>query len=191
MSLSFSPTDAARLAAPHVARAWLAVLDLPAGTVYLHSGVGTVTVMGHDWLGVADPGNAARLVAVDQIKEPRFGAAAAVTFTLAGVTAEFMRSIRLTNVEGRAAEVYWAAFDPEDGQVIGSPVLLFPRGRMTAPSRKRQGIGTRIVSLTVENVWSGLNYAPGGRWNQADQRRRYPGDKGLDFVGVTVVETPQ
>ncbi|RYG99558.1 MAG: transcriptional regulator, partial [Alphaproteobacteria bacterium] len=28
----------------------------------------------------------------------------------------------------------------------------------------------------------------GGRWTSADQRRRYPGDKGLDYVGVKVTE---
>ncbi|WP_026790340.1 hypothetical protein [Pleomorphomonas oryzae] len=191
MSLSFSPTEAVALAAPHVARAWLVEFDLPSGLLRLHSGAGVVTVGGREWSGVSDPTIPGRMVSVGQVQEPRFGAAAAITFQLGGVTADFLKSLRKVAVEGRSAKVYFATFDGETQQVIGSPRLLFPRGRMTAPARRWEGIGIRTVEITVENVFSSLNYAPGGRWNQADQRRRYPGDKGLDFIGVDVVENWQ
>ena len=45
------------------------------------------------------------------------------------------------------------------------------------------------MTVTLESIFSSQNYAFGGKWNGADQRRRYPGDKGLDFVGVKVTET--
>lgn len=191
MSLSFSPTDAVALTAPHVMRAWFVEIDLPSGITRLHNGAGTVTVDGKEWSGVSDPTVPGRMVSISQMEEPRFGAAAAITFQLGGVTADFLKSLRSVVLEGRSAKVYWAAFDGETQEVIGKPVLLFPRGRMTSPARRREGIGVRTVEITVENVWSSLNYAPGGRWNPADQKRRYPGDKGLDFVGVDVVENWQ
>lgn len=191
MSVSFSPTDAAALSRPHVMRAWLVEFDLPGGIVRLHNGAGTVTVAGKEWSGVSDPTVPGRMVSVSQMEEPRFGAAAAITFQLGGVTADFLKSLRKVAIEGRPASVYWAAFDGETQEVIGAPVLLFPRGRMTSPARRREGIGVRTVEITIENIWSSLNYAPGGRWNPADQKRRHPGDKGLDFIGVDVLETWQ
>lgn len=191
MSVSFSPTEAAALARPHVMRAWLVEFDLPSGVLRLHNGAGTVMVGGKEWSGVSDPTVPGRMVSVSQVEEPRFGAAAAITFQLGGVTADFLKSLREVSIEGRSARVYWAAFDGETQEVIGSPVLLFPGGRLTSPARRREGIGTRTVEITIENLWSSLNYAPGGRWNPADQKRRYPGDKGLDFQGVEVVENWQ
>lgn len=60
--------------------------------------------------------------------------------------------------------------------------------QFTSPKISWSGIGTRTVQITVENIFSAQNYAPGGRWNPADQKRRFPGDLGLDFVGVDIVE---
>lgn len=188
MSSIFSAADQDALARPHVARAWLVSLDLPGGWVYLHSGVGRVNVAGQTWRGVTDPSVPGRLLSIGTIKEPRFGQAAAITFTLGGVTADFMRSLRLNSVEGRTANVYWCAFDAETQQVIIQPTLLFPFGRMTSPSRRAEGIGTRTVSLTIESIWSSMNYPSGDRWTYGDQLRRYPGDQGLQFVGVDILE---
>lgn len=187
----FSADDLAALAAPHVARAWLGEFDLPSGLLRLHSGCGRVEAGGVEWLGVSDPDVPGRLVSVATVTEPRFGSAAAVTISLGGVTADFMRSLREVPVEGRAARIFWALFDAETQEVVLGPRLLFPRGRITAPARSRDGLGSRRVTLTVEGPWSSLNYPIGGRWNDADQQRRHPGDLGLQFVGVDVVETPQ
>jgi hypothetical protein len=191
LSAIFTAADAEFLARPHIARAWFAELDLPSGVSYLHSGIGRVQVGGHEWIGVTDP-LSGRLVAIEQIEEPAFGQAAAVTITLSGANKEFIQSVHATaaEIEGRAAMLYWAAFDGET-QAVWSAGLkpMFPAGRMTAPMIQWQGIGVRTVSLTIENQFVTQNYPPGGRWNSADQRRRYPGDKGLDYIGVEILET--
>ena len=188
MSL-FSATDMSRLEAPHICRGWFVRLDLPGGEAWLHSGTGRVMLDGIEWLGVTDP-TGGRLLALSQVVEPRFGPAAAVTLTLSGVSAEFLAEFWSGRraVEGRSADIWWAAFDQETQEVVIPRKRLFNRGRMTSPKISRRGVGGRTASLTIESLWSSRNFPPGGRWSPADQRRRYPGYKGLDFVGVDVVE---
>lgn len=189
MSQIISAADAATLAGPHIARAWFAVLDLPSGTTYLHSGTGRKTVSGQEYRGVSDPVGG-RLVSVSQVDEPQFGQAASVQITLTGVDAAFIREVKSTarEIEGRSATLYWAAFDGETQVLKTTLIPVFPFGRMTAPSISWQGIGIRAVTITVESIWQAKNFPPGGRWNPAGQRARYAGDKGLDFVGVEITE---
>jgi hypothetical protein len=183
----FSSTDMDKLSAPHIARAWFAELNLPSGFQRVHNGVGRVTVGGYEWRGVSDPVSGA-LVSIEAVEDPRFGQAAAVNIVLSGVNATFWKSVKqdARDLEGRSANLYWGAFDQETGENIMFKKLL--PGKMSAPSLHRQGIGVRFVGLTIESFWQAQNYPFGGRWNGADQRRRYPGDKGLDLVGVEVAE---
>lgn len=185
----FSADDLDRLAAPHVARAWFLDADLPSGRSYLHNGMGNIVIAGQTWRGVADP-LSGRLVTLNAIEEPRFGAAAAVEIGLTAANAEFLASVHSTraDIEGRDASLYFAVFDQETGEMLTGLKRMF-RGRLTAPRIKWGGIGLRLVTITLESIFSSQNYPFGGKWNGADQRRRYPGDKGLDFVGVKVTET--
>lgn len=189
MSALISPTDAEKLARPHVARAWFATLDLPSGLARLHSGCGNVVVAGETWRGVTDP-LGGRLVSISAVEEPVFGSAAAVTITLSGASKEFIQSVHATRheIEGRAATIAWAAFDQETEEVILGPVSLFPRGRMTSPAIHWQGIGLRTVSITIESLWQSQNFAPGGRWNDADHQRRFPGDRAFEYVSTKIPE---
>ncbi len=189
MTAIISAADAALLVRPHVARAWFGDFDLPSGMSYLHSGVGRVTVNGHEYRGVTDPVGG-RLVSISDVDEPQFGQAPSVTITLTGVDRAFISEVMSSGrqIEGRSATIYWAMFDGETQRILTSLVPVFPFGRMTAPSITWQGIGVRVVTFTIESIWQAKNFAPGGRWNPADQRKRFAGDLGLDFVGVAVSE---
>jgi hypothetical protein len=189
MSAVLSAADMELLARPHVARSWFAQLDLPSGMHYLHSDVGRVTIDGIEWLGVSDP-LSGRFVALSQVEEPSFGQAPAITITLSGANREFIQSVHATarEIEGRPANIYWAAFDGETQQIIIGLKKLFPLGRMTSPSIQWSGIGQRTVSITIESAFATQNFAPGGRWNMAGQLQRYPGDVGLEYVGVEITE---
>jgi len=160
--------------------------------MYLHSGVGKVNLDGIDWLGVTDP-IGGRLLGLGTVEEPRFGQAAALSFVLSGVNQAFLKSVYEArgDLEGRPAYVWWAAFNAETQKILIPRKLVFPRGRITSPKLTWQGIGVRTVTLTIESIFSAQNFAPGGRWNAEDQKRRHPGDRGLEFVGVNVVENWQ
>lgn len=183
----FSADDMEKLSGPHVARCWFGEFDLPSGFARLHNGVGRVTANGHEWRGVSDP-IAGVLVGIEPVEDPRFGAAAAVKIVLSGANAAFWKSVKqdAREIEGRSARLYWAAFDPETGEnIMFKPMLP---GKMSSPTLTRQGVGTRFVGLTIEGFWQAQNYAFGGRWNFSDQMRRYPGDKGGQFIGQKVAE---
>ena len=183
----FTTDDLDLLSGPHVARIWFLEVDLPSGIQRYHNGIGRVQTGGHEWIGVTNP--VGQFVAVDAVQNVRFGQAAAVTVTIAAADASFFKSMReaARSIEGRRADIYWAAFDPESEQQTISLKKLFP-GRISAITVVRQGVGTRIVQFNIEDMWQAQNYPFGGRWSPADQRRRYPGDKGLDYVGVKVQE---
>lgn len=185
----FSAEDLDRLAAPHVARAWFLDADLPGGRAWLHNGMGNLTIDGQVWRGVADP-LSGRLVTLNAVEEPRFGQAAAVEIGITAANREFMESVHATRaeIEGRDGRLYFAVFDQETATFLTGLKLMF-LGKLTSPRIRWAGIGTRLVTVTLESIFSSQNYAFGGKWNGPDQRRRYPGDKGLDFVGVKVTET--
>ena len=189
MANLFSDEDRAFLRRPHIARAWFLDVDLPGGRWRLHNGAGRVTVGGYEWIGVSDP-IGRQFIGLSAVSDARFGQAAKIDVALAGVNVDFLRSVKdnARAIEGRLADVYWCAFDGETQEVwSGGLKKLFP-GYMSSPSIHWTGIGVRVVALTVESLWQSQNYPYGGKWSSADQKRRYPGDKGLDFVGVRVQE---
>lgn len=186
----FTPADLDWLGRPHIARAWFLELDLPEGIRRVHTGTGRKTIGGYEWLGVTDP-MGGQLVSMANVEEPRFGQAVAVQITLSGANKEFFKAVHTNarELEGRRADLFWCAFDPETEEVWPRGLVkLFP-GRISSPALRWEGIGIRTVSITVESIWSSQNYQFGGKWNDADQKRRFPGDKGLMYVGVKVHET--
>lgn len=176
------------LAGPHVARVWFLDADLPAGRSFFHNGVGNVEMGVRTWTGVTDPVGG-QFVALDAVESPRFGQAAAVSITLAAPSAEFWRSVKALarETEGRRGDLYWAAYDPETEQLVLGPFKLFP-GKLSRPSLRR-AMSLRIVQVLIESLWQAQNFPFGGRWSPAGQEERYPGDLGLQFVGVKVTET--
>lgn len=180
-------TRAEILGGHHVARCWFGWFDLPSGEAWLHSGVGEVEYNGETWRGVTNPLGGV-LVSVTGVEEPRFGQAAAASIVLGGVTSTFWASVKADarDIEGRDATLWVAVFDPESEEIILWEEML--AGKMTSPGLVRQGIGSRIMTLTIENFWASQNFPSGGRWNYADQLRRYPGDKGGQFIGQSIQE---
>lgn len=185
---TYSADDLDWLTRPHIARAYFLEADLPSGMAYFHNGVGRVTIGGHEWRGVTDP-LGSQMVEISTIDEPRFGVASAVRVVISGANLAFFKSMHETarDIEGRDANVYRADFDGETGEVRIGLRRLF-RGKITAPALRWSGLGVRTVGLTIGSIWEAQNFAFGGRWNDADQRRRYAGDKGLIYAGQEVTE---
>ncbi len=188
MSSLFTAEQIAALRAPHVNRAWFVTLDLPSGLLRMHSGIGRVTVEGAEYVGIANPVGG-RLVSVGTIEEARFGAAAAVALAVAGVDVEFFKSVKTAarTMEGRTASVSFGMFDAETQTIIGPLVPVFPAGIISSPSLQRTQ-GVRVVTLTIESIFSARNYMPGGKWNDAGQKQRFAGDRFFDLLTAKVQE---
>lgn len=183
----FTEADFDDLAGQHVTRAWFGEFDLPSGYAYLHDGVGEIDIAGHTWKGVSSP-LGGQLVSVSAIDDPRFGQAAKVDIVLAGITADAWKQFKqdARDIEGRTAILRFASFDPETG-VLKMFKPMMP-GKISSPSLHRKGVTERYVGLVIEGFWEAQNYPFGGRWNYADQLRRYAGDKGGQFIGQKVAE---
>ena len=185
----FSESDRAWLRRPHISRVWFAELDLPSGLARMHGGAGRIDVGGYEWRGITDPGGQ-QLVSIGMVEEPRFGQAAKIDIVISGVNIDFLRSVKNTarEIEGRRADVFFCLFDQETAEPWPTGLKKVFPGKLSAPLMRWSGKGERTVAFSIEGPFQSQNYPFGGKWNPADQRRRYPGDKGLDFVGVKVQE---
>ncbi|WP_226576756.1 transcriptional regulator [Acuticoccus sediminis] len=181
--------DKEKLRAPHIARAWFLDLQLPSGRRRLHTGDSQVTIGGYTWEGVVDP-LGGTLVTLSEIQEARFGTAPIVRAVLSGAPVAFLKEVWDNDAEGARADLYWAAVDGETGAVLIDLTLLF-EGRLTAPRFVWAGPGkSRVhIGIGIESINAALNFpSPNMDWTPAAQRARWPGDRGLDWVGSDIIE---
>lgn len=151
------------------------------------TGFGDLDAGGHRWRGLGD------LIAVSPIETSYDLSAKPVIFTLAA-TPEMLKlainaksrvrdrdvtvSLQLFAVEAQAA------FTPGGeeimrGQPLGSPVAMFV-GTMQRMPWSATGPAQRTLQVEAVGLFFRRNAPPRGRWTDADQRARWPGDKGLE-----------
>lgn len=185
----FSESDLEALSALHVQRAFFAHMVLPSATRRVHNGMGPTTIGGYEWEGVSDP-YGGQLVGIDSIEEPQFGQASAIDIIISGANLTFLKSMwddRAAS-EGVQCDVYFATFDAETGEVLVGLKKIFP-GKISAFSFPFIGPSARAVKFKIVSAWEGMNFTKiDSEWSPAGQRRRYSGDKGLDFIAANIVE---
>ncbi len=115
---------------------------------------------------------------VSGVEEGTETQAYSITCELSGIPQEDVSLALQENPQGRPA-FFWRAFLNEDHQIIGAPVLIFS-GRMdTMPLE----IGsTAKLMLTIESRLADWDRVRGGRYTDAEQQRRCPGDRFFQFV---------
>lgn len=145
------------------------------------SGFGDVNAGGHTWQGVGD------LIGISPIETAYDLSAQPVTFTVS-VTPEMLAnalnakdqvrdravtvSLQLIAIEGQDG-------DMQRGQPIGSPMVMFS-GLMQRMPWSASGPTQRTLMVEAEGLFFRRNAPPRGRWTDADQKARYPGDRGLE-----------
>jgi hypothetical protein len=105
-----------------------------------------------------------------------------ITCKLSGIPQEAVSLALQENPQGRQA-YFWLAFLDADHRIIPSPVLIFA-GRMdTMPIE----IGsTAELTLSVESRLADWDRVRGGRYTDAEQQRRSPGDRFFQFTAQAV-----
>lgn len=185
----FTPADLAALALPHVARAWFAHVVLPSGERFLHTGMGPKVIDGQEWQGVTDPFGG-QLVSVGSVEEPYFGTAPYADLAISGANRAFLKSLwdGRSGVEGVRCDLYFATFDAETGETLVGLKKLFP-GKITGLRFQFSGPVIRLIQFKVVSPFEGLNFPDTSYMlSPSGQRRRYPGDKGLDEINADIVE---
>lgn len=175
----------AAIAAKTVTIAQFAKIAFADNTLYLWSGVGTITPAGPPSnpastfpYGQAFTGLGwlARLSAIPQTTKVQ---AQNITLSLSGIPASLVsEAVGQVRIAGTCT-VWYGLFD-SNGNLLGDPVQVFA-GALDVPSLTDSG-ETSTISLTCENTLLSLNLAPNHRFDDPDQQLRYPGDLGFSFV---------
>jgi len=176
-----TPEQIAAARATSVRSATLVELQFVSRTMRVWNGAGKTTVAGLDWDGLGGIGG------IDGLQQTREPVSTRVKLKLAGVDQGVLESAKRgqADVEGRPVDIWEQLYDG-DWQPLGPRIPLF-RGIMQRLGIVRDGGkdttgGTRIVELEVENAFAGRSRPSAGRWTDADQQSRHPGDKLCRFV---------
>jgi hypothetical protein len=135
---------------------------------------------GHDWFGLR------KLGSIEGLDSDGNGQAQKLEFTVSGVDArlfDIAKGADRTEYVGRYARVYNQFLDDE-WQPLGDPVAR-AAGIMDGLeiSRQRAESGsTRTITITATNIFYARSAGSDSYYTSPDQRRRFPGDRGLQYI---------
>ena len=191
MSLTLDGTATARIAATVRGVAWLVDLEFVSGTIYYTTSPVSLTVSGHDYLGLGD------LASVSVIGESEDATAAQISLGFSLVDTA-MLAATLGNVDdyrGKRARLWLQLYD-EAWQPAGAPVKRWAgfMDRVTVERKPPDPLAGGAASgrLNLECSRAGMARARnqrGLRLTDAQQQARYTGDLGLQYV-QTLIEQP-
>jgi hypothetical protein len=173
MSRGLDSLNEAAIEQPVVAPVLFAELDFPSGFVRVSSGVGTIAWGGYDWLGIGTFGDVSGLTESAELERKT------VTYTLRGVPSDLIAVVLGEQYQGRPDKVYLGFFHTATRQLIADPELLHA-GRMDV-STIREG-NSCTITVSSESRIAAWSRPIVRRYTDTEQQRKYPGDKGLEFI---------
>ncbi|HEY3972308.1 MAG TPA: Ig-like domain-containing protein [Candidatus Sulfotelmatobacter sp.] len=186
MPRALSAAVLAAIAAKTVTIAMFAEIAFADNTLYLFSGVGTITPAGPP----ANPASTfpygetftglgwlAKFSAIPQTTKVQ---AQNVTLSLSGIPANLVsEAVGQVRIAG-SVTLWFGLFSTTTDALLADPVQVFA-GSLDVPSLA-DNADTSTLSITCENSLLSLNLAPNRRFDDPDQQLEYPGDLGLSFV---------
>ena len=170
----FSAVAAAAAAQQNIGLAFLAEFDFPGEFMRLHTANGIIQAGGHEWTGLGE------FVSFGTVLGAAGDAAAEFPITLSGASKEM---IALANrdhasIRNRRVSLYMWFFNPATWKEIEPPVMIatYQMKRMIVAGNAYQ----QSITLICEGMLTSRSKPPAGLLTSADQKRRSPGDKGLD-----------
>lgn len=176
-----------------IGQAALVFMDFRDGPKRWWTGFGDLEAGGYTWQGVGD------LIDMTPIDTAYDLSAQPMTFTLA-CTPELL-ALALSyesRVRDRAVTVSTqlfaveaqASFTPGGGQILRGqplgPAFVMYSGTLQKMPWKASGPSQRTLRLEAEGLFFRRNAPPRGRWTDADQKARYPGDRGFERMPIYV-----
>lgn len=191
MSL-FPETIAMALGGGVVQAANLVEFAFTTDTVRLWMGNGIlVTNDGEPWFATGSLGD------MEGIEQAINGEAPEAVFTLSGIDQEVLRISRDewdAEARGRMVRVYLQFFgiddpgNPDNQRPLDMPYPI-AGFRMLQPTFSMTPEGERSVRLSAESIFALRSRPRHAMYTDADQQRRFPGDKGFQFVASLVNKT--
>ena len=170
------PETVSALAAGHrVSVATLFEFEFSSSTARFWDGIGYLTANGHDWLGFGE------MCSVSGLEQSRGMGAQRTTFTLTAVDDNLIAIAvsSASEVTGNPCTVY-LQFLSSAGVPLDSPVAIWA-GTMDTLTFQA-GVKDQAITLTAETLFVDRVRAPHGYYTDTDQRARWSGDRGFEFV---------
>ena len=174
--MSFSQTVQEQLAGGDVRMQWLAHFDFADAPLRVWPGYGELVTGGFTWLGFGD------FVSISEVSIPEGLVAAKTSFKLSGVSPEIAAKCAASDalVKGRAATLYLQFFTAAGAPLDDPyPVLLLTMDQLQLTA---SGPSDRTVTLNCETPFVTRVRPRFSYLTDADQKMRFPGDRGLEFI---------
>lgn len=184
MSL-FPETIKAALGGRTVRASFLVFFDFATTPMRIWTGSGRITAGGSDWFGLGQLGS------ISGLEQAVNGEAPETTFVLSGINSEIMSLARYEwadEAKDRLAKVLIQFHNKEDDrplELFDAPYAIWA-GRMQVPRFELQGPITRRITVSAESLFSLRSRPSFSQYTDADQKSRFAGDRGFEFVpGLT------
>jgi len=119
------------------------------------------------------------LGAIDPIEETTELAAKGVKLTLSGIPSSLISTALSEDYQGKDANI-WLGFLNSSHALIADPVLIGGNYRIDTMNISMGETAT--IVLTAESHLADLRRPRVSRYTDAEQKERYPGDLGLEFI---------
>ena len=146
-------------------------IQFESGTVYVHSGTGTLVLGGYVYYGMG------RMGSVDDASETSTTSPTQVKMTLSGLDMTLFATTLNERCVGRNAEIYLVAMD--DNGVVQVADLLF-KGRVSSTGATAGG--TNALQYTISNIFEDWQRPFPDRYTDESQQAAYPGDHIFRYV---------
>lgn len=184
----FPETVAAHLAGRTVRASFLVLLDFVTTPKRIWTGAGKLTTGGHDWFGLGELGS------ITGLEQAVNGEAPETSFKLSGINSEIMNLARNEwedEAKDRLIKVFIQFHNYEDDrplELFDEPFAVWA-GRMQTPVFEMQGPITRSITVAAESLFSLRSRPSFSQYTDADQRARFAGDEGFEFVPTLLNKT--
>jgi hypothetical protein len=177
MSRNLSPAQLAASQGRHYQVAPLAEFHLDEGTLLFTLAPFNIVVGSDTYLSTGGLGS------IREVSEAA-DATEGLEFSLSGIDEALVTIAAAASYEGRLVRLLKAYLDAETNAIIGSPVVQWI-GRIRTMAIVESN-DSAAITLTAEHYEIELQQASPLRWNNADQQKLYPGDKGCEHVEALV-----
>lgn len=147
-------------------------VDFPSGVARLCTTPYPFPWGGYTWGGFGD------LLSIDTIEEDAALSAPLARVGLSGLDTDLVTQALTENYRNRAMQI-WHGVADSDGDIIADPVLAWEGMVDTCVA---EFADTASITLTGTHYLDLVFRTRGGRYNNADQQARYPGDKFFEFL---------
>jgi hypothetical protein len=138
-------------------------------TVYLWTGYGELVIGAKTYLGVGS------LLNISSVEETTEIEAKGATLTLSGIPSSILSLALDEPFQGRLCKIYFGVTD------IPTSYMEIFAGELDQMNIVEEA-ATCTVSVTAENVLIKLERPTVRRFTDQDQKSRYPGDRGLEYI---------